>query len=62
MRDRETESRVSEESEDQLAAPVTEKLPGLLPPDPALWAHISHVRTLLHPLPSAREQVEQLAR
>ena len=41
------ESRVSEESEDQLAAPVTEKLPGLLPPDPALWAHISEASNFL---------------
>ena len=60
-RDREVESRISEESEEPVVPPA-EKLPGLLPPDPGLWEHITYTRTHLHPLPSSQEQVKELAR
>lgn len=57
--EKETESCISEESEETV---VTEKLPGLLAPDPGLWAHISYAKTNILTLPHARDQVQQLAR
>lgn len=57
--EKEAESCISEEFEETV---VAEKLPGLLGPDPALWSHISHVKTNIQTLPQAHDQVQQLAR
>lgn len=44
------------------ASEVSEESPGLLPPDPALWAHLTHADTQIQPLSSTRSQVTELAR
>ena len=59
--ERDLESRISEESE-EAARPSPEKLPGLLQPDPKLWAHLNHTLSHIQPLTTAREQVTQLAK
>ena len=46
-RDREPESRISEESEEPMVPPAV-KLPGLLPPDPHLWARDYLVPESIH--------------
>ncbi len=41
---------------------VAEESPGLLPPDPALWAHLSHAHSHIRPLSPTKSQVTELAR
>ena len=55
-------SRVPADTEEPSLPPAPEKRPGLLPPDPTLWQHVTHARTHVLPLPATGEQVQQLAR
>ena len=58
----EAESRVSEESTEVPSDGSKPILPGLLEVDEGLWDHIQHVQTVIKLLPSARDQVEELAK
>ena len=60
--ERDQESRVSQNSEDVTVAGTKPCLPGLLPVDAGLWAHISHTREHIRTLNTVEEQVQQLAK
>ncbi len=50
------------EADPKVGEVVSENPPGLLPPDPCLWAHITHTRSHIDQLTSARSRVTELAR
>ncbi len=60
--ERETESRLSMDSNEIQSEESKPSLAGLFEVDKRLWEHIQHVQTNVKHLPSTKEQVEQVAK